>query len=205
MVESTTKPFSISEFFANPNMQLLLAGLGTELDPEGAGGRIGRPTANLIRSQAAQSAAAKQLAEGKAERDELRNQHRELMNRLGPITPIDRPGLNSIKPASNGTVNIDTNTNDSGKLVSDLNGFTPLEQEGVNSVTRSPSGSMLVNYTLPKPRTVPSVSDEVTSLAAAPTASRDTSRLSYTPASAAATQADIDSTLGDYYGRRRLV
>jgi hypothetical protein len=196
--------FSIGNMFSDPNFLQLLAGIGAAADPEGAGGVIGKPTMNLIKSKAAQSAAAKQLESGAAERDELRQQHRELLNRLGPITGPSEAGLNSIKPAANRTVNIDLNAPDTGKLVSDLGGFSALEEPGINSMTRSPSGSTLVNYTLPKRREIPIVADEIESLDAAPTAIRDRSRLSYTPTTAATTQADIDSTLSGFLPRRSL-
>jgi hypothetical protein len=198
MAESTS---SVYDFFANPNMQLLLAGLGTELDPEGIGGKLGRPTTALIKGQSAQRAATQQLEAGKAEREALREQHRLLLDRLGPITGPDKVGLNGIKPAANGTVNIDTNIADPGKLVADLGGFTDLSQPGINSMTRSPNGSTLVNYTLPKVVSQPTLASEVDSLAAAPTASRDRSRLSYTPVAATATQTEVDDMLQPYRGR----
>jgi len=206
MSETTTpKPFNFYDLLADPNTQMLLAGIGTAMDEEGAGGVIGKPTMNLVRSKAAQSAAAQQLASGKAEREELRLQHRQLLDKLGPITGPSETGLNSVKPAANNTANIDFTTQDAGKLVSTLGGFSPLEQEGVNSVRRSPNGSLLVNYTLPKIASQPTVASEVDALAAAPTASRDTSRLSYQPTSQAAVQTEVDDLLDPYTGRRRTV
>jgi hypothetical protein len=183
----------------DPNTQQLLANMGAAADPEGAGGIIGNAASRLISSKAAQSAAAKQLAGAESERQELRDQHRELINRLGPITAPDKVGLNGIKPAKDGTVDIDVNPADHGKLVSDLGGFTGIDEPGINSISRSPRGSTLVNYTMPK-----TVARQVDELAAAPTASRDANRLSYVQASPEATANEITDLLEPYAPRRSV-
>ena len=189
----------LTKTLADPNVQQLMAGMGAAADPEGAGGIIGNAASRMISSKAAQSAAAKQLSTAEAERQELRDQHRELMNRLGPVTPLDKVGLNGIKPAKNGTLDIDVNPADHAQLVSDLGGFTSLETPGINSISRSPRGSTLVNYTPPK-----TVATQVNELAAAPTAVRDTSRLSYVSATPDATANEVTDLLEPYAPRRSV-
>lgn len=202
MTEPSTG-FSIGKLFEDPNFIAMLAGVGAATDPSGVGGILGNATTTLVRNRAAQSAAAKQLEEGRLEREDMRQQHRELMQRLGPITAPDRPGLNSIKPAKDGTVDIDIVPPDASKLVSDLNGFTALDEPGINSMSRSANGSTLVNYTLPKRRVQPSVADEVESLQAAPVAARDRSRLSYDPPQPLEIVAEVTDLLEPYTPRRR--
>lgn len=206
MAEATPSTgLSFTKVLEDPNVWQLLANMGAAADPEGAGGVIGNAASRMISSKAAQSAAAKQLASADAERAELRQQHRDLINRLGPVTPPGTPGLNSIKPTKTSrNVDVDIDTNDAGKLVADLGGFTDVGTPGVNSITRSPNGSMLINYDLPRARTVPSISDEVNALAAAPTASRDVTRLSYTPVSQAQTANDVQDLLDPYLPRRSV-
>ena len=72
------------------NFMSLLAGIGTNLDPGGAGGAIGRPTTSLIQSMAAQEATGKQ-----AEQREKFNS--TIMQLLGGLTPQDQPGPTSVK------------------------------------------------------------------------------------------------------------
>ena len=83
--------FNLTELFGNRNFQNLLAGIGTNLDPYGAGGAIGRPTQQLIKNLAAQEATAKQ--------QEFATQ---LAKMLGGITPKEEEGLTSMtmKPGS---------------------------------------------------------------------------------------------------------
>ena len=76
---------SVEDLFANRNFQALLAGIGTELDPQGAGGMIGRPTMQMIKSKAAQEATAKQ-----------QKFFTDLAKYLGGFTPGDQPGLTSM-------------------------------------------------------------------------------------------------------------
>lgn len=44
----------------NPDVQRLMAGIGSRMDPEGAGGFIGEPTIEMIEAKAAAAAAEKQ-------------------------------------------------------------------------------------------------------------------------------------------------
>jgi hypothetical protein len=203
MAESTG--FNFWDLLADPNAQQLLANIGAAADPEGAGGVIGNAASRLISSKASQSAAAKQLSTADAERQELRQLHRDLINRLGPVTPQGTPGLNAIKPTkTSNNVDLDIDADDPGQLVANLGGFTNPGTPGINSITRSPNGSMLVNYDLPRPASRPSISDEVNSLAAAPTANRSTSGLSYTPVSTTQTANEVQDLLDPYAPRRSL-
>lgn len=196
MAEATpmagTTPFSLGKLFEDPNFINLLAGVGASIDPTGVGGILGNATMKLVSSKQAQRAGEKTLNET----------GRDVVTRkLGPVTPIDREGPNSIKSNSNGSLDIDVNTRDSGKLVSTLGGYTPLGIEGVNRVTRTPRGSFLINYDPPKARSA-AFDNELASLEAAPTAARDESKLSYTPVSQSALQTELDSTLEPFAGRR---
>ncbi len=54
------QPGGMQALASNPNFIQLLAGIGAGLDPEGIGGAVGGPTAQMSRHQAMQQAAAKQ-------------------------------------------------------------------------------------------------------------------------------------------------
>jgi len=41
----------VSDFVQTPEGQMLMAGVGTGLDPQGVGGAIGKPTMNMLRTQ----------------------------------------------------------------------------------------------------------------------------------------------------------
>lgn len=49
----TKKTGKMSAIFSNPDIQRLLAGFGTELDPEGIGGMLGRPTMQALEAKGA--------------------------------------------------------------------------------------------------------------------------------------------------------
>lgn len=189
---STAKPFNFWDLLADPNTQVALAQMGASMVPQGegyAGDVIGNAAINLVKSKAAQKAGEQTLG-----RDAV-------TKKLGPVTPIDKPGLNSIKSNANGSLDLDINTNDQAGLIASLGGYTPLGSEGVNRITRSPRGSLLVNYDPPKPFDIAELSE----LEAAPTAVRDTSKLSYTPISQSALQTEVDGMLEPWAMRRRSV
>ena len=50
----------LSKTINNPDVQRLMAGIGSRMDPEGAGGFIGEPTIEMIEAKAAAAAAEKQ-------------------------------------------------------------------------------------------------------------------------------------------------
>jgi hypothetical protein len=194
MVESTTKSTgftNVADLFADKNFQLLLANMGRQMDPEGAGGIIGNAAANMIKSKAAQEAGEQLLNEPDTA---------GVTKKLGQPTPKGTPGLNSVTRKTNGSLDIDIDHPNMDRLVADLGGYSPLGTEGVNSVRKQPAGSLLVNYDPPKTR---SIASDVYDLAAAPTTARDVTRLSYTPTSQNEVQADIDSTLDPWLQRGR--
>src|SRR5262245_1632654 len=97
---STTPPTfweGLSEMLGNPNTQIELNNVAYELDPQGFGGRLAQGNNQIIRGKAAQNLAAKQLAGAEADRRELREMNRKLLERLGPVTPQGTPGLNGVK------------------------------------------------------------------------------------------------------------
>lgn len=200
MAETATTPtthgFSISGLFENPDFLRMLAGIGAEMDPQGAGGILGRAATTMIKSKAAAKAGEQTL-----------NEDGEVTRKLGPLTPKGTQGPNKITRKSNGSLDIDVDHSDPAKLVDTLGGYTPLGQEGINSLSRTPSGSLLVNYDPPKQRLVREnpISTELASLEAAPTAARDRNKLSYTPISPNSVQDEIDDTLSPFAMRRRRV
>lgn len=201
MAESTStttpKPFNFWDMLADDNFQLLLANMGAAAVPEGyAGNVIGKAAANMIRSKAAQRVGEQQL-----------NEDGEVTRKLGPLTPKGTTGPNKISRKSNGSLDIDVDHPDPAKLVDTLGGYTPIGQEGINSLSRTPSGSLLVNYDPPRRKLAAAspIDTELASLEAAPTAARDSSRLSYTPISQQSVQAEIDGILEPWAMRRRVV
>ncbi len=79
----------LSGLLANPDIQHLMAGIGSRIDPHGMGAAIGEPTQQMIESQAMAQAAEKQS-----------EQFKMLIEALG-----DRPG--KIKTGEHGEVEID--------------------------------------------------------------------------------------------------
>ncbi len=55
----TAQQGGFAKLLADPNFQYLLAGIGTRLDPQGAGGAIGGSTQNYLSQQALQKTAAR--------------------------------------------------------------------------------------------------------------------------------------------------
>ena len=203
-----TQGFNFLDLLGDANFQQLLAGVGSSLDPEGVGGALGKATIAYTRNKAAQSLAAKQLDESRSDRQELRDYHRTLIDKLGGITPAGQPGVNSLKPTRTGSLSLDVDSPDPARLVSDLGGFTPSGRAGVNSISRSPAGSYLVDLdvTDPSGMAVPAASqttlaDEITGLAP----STPSNRLSYTPRLASQTASEVEDLLNPYTGSRRLV
>ena len=86
---------TFSDLSKDRNFMSLLAGIGTGLDPEGAGGIIGRPTTSLIQSMAAQEATAKQASQ----RDKFSSSIMELL--AGKMTPGEEQGLTGFKQVGN--------------------------------------------------------------------------------------------------------
>ena len=208
----STQGFNFLDLLGDANFQQLLAGVGSSLDPEGVGGALGKATIAYTRNKAAQSLAAKQLDESRSDRQELRDYHRTLIDKLGGITPAGQPGVNSLKPTRTGSLSLDVDSPDPARLVSDLGGFTPSGRAGVNSISRSPAGSYLVDLDVTDPsgsavpaatnvaQSTPTVADEITGLVPSPS---DRNRLSYTPRLASQTVAEVDDLLSPYTGSRR--
>jgi hypothetical protein len=145
----------------NPNLLSMLAGIGAEMDPKGAGGIIGRAGQQYIRAQTNQDLAAKMLAGREQDRRELREEHKRLLERMLPATPPGTAGLNSFKLSSNGSMDFDVDTGDINKLVADLGNYTPQGSPGVNSVTRTKNGSFLINVDPPSVPRLENVADEI--------------------------------------------
>lgn len=82
--------FNFADLTKDRNFLSMLAGIGTRLDPGGAGGAIGAPTQSLIQSMAAQEAAGKQEAR-RTKFDEA------IQSLLGGLTPQDQPGPTGFK------------------------------------------------------------------------------------------------------------
>ena len=82
---------TFSDLSKDRNFLSLLAGIGTNLDPGGAGGTIGRPTQSLIQSMAAQEATAKQTSQ----KQKFNEMIQELLG--GPMTPEKEEGLTGFK------------------------------------------------------------------------------------------------------------
>jgi hypothetical protein len=79
--------------FSNPNFLALLAGIGTQVDPQGVGGQIGRPTTQYIQNVAAQEAIEKQ-------EQERRRYNEQLIGLIGGLTPkgVTGPSQVTINP-----------------------------------------------------------------------------------------------------------
>ena len=78
-----------SEFFQSPEGRMLMAGVGTGLDPKGAGGAIGQPVMEMLRTKSLK----KGITERRASEEKWRTQ---LLNLLGgKITAPGKPGLDN--------------------------------------------------------------------------------------------------------------
>jgi len=86
----STNGGGLNALFGNKNFLKLLAGIGTQLDPQGLGGMLGRPTTKTIEATAAQEAVA--------HREKQRNaQIKRVLDLLGgKFTPKDQPGPTSM-------------------------------------------------------------------------------------------------------------
>lgn len=86
---------SMSNLFGDRNFLNLLAGIGSNLDPTGAGGAIGKPTQSMIQSLAMQEA----MGEQEAKRTKFNEQ---LLSILGGLTDKELPGPTSLKATNKG-------------------------------------------------------------------------------------------------------
>jgi hypothetical protein len=93
----------ISSLLGDRNFLALLAGIGQNLDPKGAGGIIGGPTRTLIASQAAQDRAAQQAAAQNAQTRMVI----EALHQHGGMTPKGSPGIDSIGSTPEGGVKLE--------------------------------------------------------------------------------------------------
>lgn len=194
MAEATG--FSFTKLFEDPNFIQMLGSVGAELAPDTFAGPLGRAAVAYSRNKAAQTAAGKQMESSRTEREELRKQHQQLIDRLGGFTAPGTTGINSAKPTKTGGLLLDLDTEDEAATVNMLGGITPKGTPGINNIRRSDTGSMLIDLDPPD-----FFADEVSALAAAPTANRSQSRLSFTPTPPAQKQAEIDSLIEPYAPR----
>jgi hypothetical protein len=84
-----TQQQGIAGLLSNPNFINLLAGIGTNLDPQGVGGALGQPTLAVNQSIAAQRALSSQ-------EDERRKYNQQLLELLSGITPKGVAGPSSV-------------------------------------------------------------------------------------------------------------
>jgi len=167
----------------NPNLIQMLAGIGAEMDPKGAGGILGRAAIGFSRREQRGALAAKMLAGGEAERKELREMNQRLLDRLGPATLPGTPGLNSYKENSNGSLSLNIDTGNPEKFVADLGGYSPAGMPGVTSLTRDRSGAYIFDVDAPELPKQMSVAEEVDNFAPGNLyqATRGNQPLSYAP------------------------
>lgn len=95
-------PTGFMATLSDPNFINLLAGIGAGIDPEGAGGVIGKATQQYVQSKAAQGALEKQDIARK-------EQIKQLIDLHGGVTAPNKPGLNSIKATPSGSYQFDLN------------------------------------------------------------------------------------------------
>lgn len=91
-------PSGITGLLQDRNFLSLLAGIGQNLDPKGAGGAIGGPTRAMIASQAAQDRAAQQAAAQNAQTRMVI----EALRQHGGMSDKDTPGVTSLKSTPTG-------------------------------------------------------------------------------------------------------
>lgn len=127
----STMGFNLQKLLADPNVQNLLAGVGTRLDPEGAGGALGGATTQLVQSRAAQTALAGQerqrsasnllqLAATAPEPEQAAYYRNKAIEMLGDFTPKGQPGVTAVKMGPAGELNFSI----------DPPGLQPLNQQG---------------------------------------------------------------------------
>lgn len=117
-----TPPPSTGGFFNDPNFQALLAGIGTNLDPEGPGGAIGKATSQYIRSKAAQKA-TETADQRRTEQISM------LVNKLGGFSSDKVEGVSAAKVGPDGKITITYDP--PGTVKSDLSRLNP---EGTSEV-----------------------------------------------------------------------
>lgn len=124
IVTPTDNSFSLNKLFGDPNLQSLLAGIATGIDPNGPGGILGKAATGFIQSRAAQKAvtqqdtqrkasnlllAAKSVEPGSPEHQQYIKQATDL---LGGLTSPEKAGVNSVKMGNKGNVIYDVNHTD---------------------------------------------------------------------------------------------
>lgn len=92
----------------NPNLIQALAGIGAEMDPEGAGGILGRAAINLSRQTSSQRVAE----EDKKAYNEDRERLFDLMRAWGGVTPKHKAGLTQLNANPDGSFTLKGNTVD---------------------------------------------------------------------------------------------
>jgi hypothetical protein len=181
-VPPTTFMGSAKALFEDPNFIQMLGGIGAQMDPQGAGGILGRAAVTGSRNKAAQDLAAKMLAGRDADRAELNARQQALLDRLGPVTLPGTPGLNSYKPLPHGAMQLNLDTGDPLKMMDELGGSTPKGKPGVTSFEPLEDGSF--NFVVDPPEVKPTVSvaDQVDDFAPGNLYNpRAPQKLSYTP------------------------
>lgn len=103
----------------NPNLIQMLAGIGAEMDPRGAGGIIGRATQNYTRNAAAQKSYSDAFSQYRDERNRLFDVLSSWGTDTRPLSPEGQRGVTSLKANPKGGVTI------TGNLVDE-----PLRQSG---------------------------------------------------------------------------
>jgi len=124
----------LNTMLANPNTQRFMAGLGTQIDPEGVGGAIGVPTSKAIQRQQYQKATAKQ--QGK--QDQLFELARRILSGTEGFTPAGSRGFSkmSFAPGKEGLGEISASY-DVGR---DEGSFTPSINQPANPVDTGTAG-----------------------------------------------------------------
>jgi hypothetical protein len=104
----TPSGFNVATLLTNRNFLNLLAGVGADLDPEGAGGALGRATIALNKGLAAQE--AKEQADARI--DAYNQQALAFLAREGGFTPQGQRGVPLFKANPDGSFRVDLNLAD---------------------------------------------------------------------------------------------
>lgn len=135
---TTPQPFSFTNLFSDPNFINMLAGIGAEMDPEGAGGILGRAAIGLNKAKAAQKAAQATL-------------HRNPPGMVSdvsadtPLAPTPTTAAPNLERLSYTPVDQKQQMNEIGDLL------TPPGSPGFTSATKDKSGALSVKYD-PEPK-----------------------------------------------------
>lgn len=150
---ATSTGFDVNKLFANENFLRMLAGIGTALDPDGPGGRLGKVADALIVNTKSQEALAKQLNPSQqavinpnATVEPTRDSG--LAQKVSQLlTPAGEEGLTSIARKGSGEIQVTYTPKSIAGLPNETQTRNDIEQTVMSDfpLSQSPAGNLVYN------------------------------------------------------------